>query len=76
MKRKAIVVGSVGQDGRLLSAQLRRRGYEVLGCVSSIPKCGGSEFAQVAIDITSQFEVSDFVRTFLPDEIYFLAAFH
>jgi hypothetical protein len=66
MKRKAIVFASAGQVGRLLSAQLRRRGSEVLGYVSSIPKCGGSEFTPVAIDITSHVKVSDFVRTFAP----------
>lgn len=74
MKRKAFVVGGAGRDRRLLSAQLPRRGCEVPGYISSPPKCGGSEFAPIGI--TSQVEVSDFVRTFLPDEIYFLAAFH
>jgi GDPmannose 4,6-dehydratase len=74
MTRKAIVVGSAGQDGQLLSAQLERRGVEVLGCVrrSEAPAAGN----QTVIDICDGGPVAALVKAFLPDEIYFLAAYH
>jgi GDPmannose 4,6-dehydratase len=76
MTRKAIVVGSAGQDGQLLCSQLSRRGYDVVGSVRAAPAGGSSEVRQVAIDISSQAAVSALVADVVPDEIYFLAAFH
>jgi GDPmannose 4,6-dehydratase len=76
MNRKAIVVGSAGQDGQLLSSQLRRRGYTVAGCVR--PAAGNNEpdTPDATLDIISPEAVADLVAKFLPDEIYFLAAHH
>jgi GDPmannose 4,6-dehydratase len=76
MTRTAIVVGSAGQDGQLLRSQLRQRGYNVVGCVRKASVNGSSEAKDVAIDISSQVTVSELVANILPDEIYFLAAFH
>jgi GDPmannose 4,6-dehydratase len=76
MTRKAIVVGSAGQDGQLLCSQLHQRGYEVVGCVRAAPKGGESEIRQLALDIGSHAAVSELVASIVPDEIYFLAAFH
>jgi GDPmannose 4,6-dehydratase len=76
MTRKAIVVGSAGQDGQLLCAQLHQRGYEVVGCVRAAPSGGGSEIKHVTLDIGSRAAVSELVAGIVPDEIYFLAAFH
>lgn len=63
-QRKAIVVGSQGQDGRYLSELLLRLGYHVLGV------------ARGDIDITEKLAVQDLVGAFRPDEVYLLAAYH
>lgn len=64
MKRIAVVVGSAGQDGALLSQLLEKRGYEVLGL-----KRGD-------MDIADPEAVASFVSRHKPVEIYFLAAHH
>ena len=61
---KALVVGSAGQDGTLLSGHLRELGYEVRG------------ITKADLSIVDPREVEDTVATFGPDEIYFLAAYH
>lgn len=64
MKALAVVVGSAGQDGTLLSQLLDRRGYEVHGL-----KRGD-------LDIGDPDAVTGFVSRHSPAEIYFLAAYH
>lgn len=64
MKRRAIIVGSKGQDGRLLSDLLRNKGYELILVSRGDP------------DILSGLDVSNLVSGTNPDEIYFLAAHH
>lgn len=58
---KAFVVGSAGQDGTLLTAHLRARGYLVEGVTRA---------ARTAEEIAA------LVADARPDEIYYLAAFH
>lgn len=65
MKRKAVVVGCDGQDGRIASDYLVKKGYSVLGI-------GRKD----SIDITNFKQVAQLVRKERPDEIYHLAAFH
>ena len=76
MTRKAIVVGSAGQDGQFLCSQLLKRGYEVVGCVRDVPARSASGIREVAVDIRAQAAVSALVAGTMPDEVYFLAAFH
>ena len=64
MKHIAVVVGSAGQDGTLLSQLLEHLGYEVLGL-----KRGD-------MDIFDSDAVVSFVSRHKPSEIYFLAAHH
>lgn len=64
VRRKAIIVGSGGQDGQLLARLLRSKGYDLVG-VGRQPH-----------DITDPAQVDRLVRQVLPDEIYFLAAHH
>ena len=63
--KKAIIVGSAGQDGRLLEDLLRKKNYDLLG----IHKDG-------AVDITQASAVEKAVKDFQPAEIYYLAAYH
>ena len=73
--KSALVVGSAGQDGRLLLARLQAEEYSVLGIardrVHATPVSGFR-----TIDILDPAQVSDVVSEMKPDEIYYLAAFH
>ena len=64
VRRKAIIVGSAGQDGRLLAAHLAARDYAIVGVSRS------------SHDISNPAQVQALVREFAPDEIYYLAAYH
>lgn len=74
MARKAIIVGSAGQDGQLLASQLQQRGYLTLGCEN--PHRIHNRTGDPAVDISSASDVEAMVATFRPDEIYYLAAYH
>lgn len=75
--KRALIVGSAGQDGRILRDQLRARSIEVVGLDR-----GGLELAGVAIelpatvDLAQRSEVADLVRRVAPDAVFYLAAFH
>lgn len=64
MNPVAIVVGSAGQDGVLLSQLLENRGYRVVGLKRGDMELGDAD------------AVEDFVARQTPAEIYFLAAHH
>lgn len=64
MTRSAVVVGSAGQDGTLLTRLLATRGYGVIG------------LARGDLDILSPGEVAEFIARHRPAELYFLAACH
>jgi GDPmannose 4,6-dehydratase len=64
MRRKALIVGSNGQDGQLLAALLRSKDYEVVGV------------GRATHDIANPVQVEELVRGIKPDEVYYLAAHH
>jgi GDPmannose 4,6-dehydratase len=72
---RALIIGHAGQDGRLLFDQLVRRGFSVVG----IGKTGvrrrlaGGRLEDLAQGNTT---TKDVVRSFRPESVYFLAAFH
>lgn len=72
--KKALVVGSTGQDGSYLVENLQARGYSLAG----ISRLLGSESFpnQLAVDIQDKSQVLSLLSSFVPDEIYYLAAFH
>lgn len=77
--KRAIIVGSQGQDGRILFEQLAAAGYALLGIdqggVFRTPDIAGEMFP-AAVNILDAGQVSDMVRGFQPDEVYYLAAYH
>ena len=73
--RTAIIVGSDGQDGRLLMRLLAGRGCRILGIGRTAVAAHGLEWAR-PVDITRAEEVADVVRALRPDAIYHLAAIH
>src|SRR5437899_834394 len=73
--KRVIVVGSAGQDGRMLCEKLREAGDAVLGIARGAVEAT-EPFGADAVEITNAEEVARTVRGWQPDEIYFLAAFH
>jgi GDPmannose 4,6-dehydratase len=68
--KRVVVVGSSGQDGRILCERLRGEGAEVL----EISREGLPERPRV--HIASRQDVTSAVAGFRPQEIYYLAAHH
>jgi len=67
-----IIVGAGGQDGKILSKALAKKGKVVLGI--SEPRNELPEFLK--IDISNFQEVCDLISERRPDKIYYLAAHH
>jgi GDPmannose 4,6-dehydratase len=73
--KKAIVVGSDGQDGTLIFDYLKDSRYRIIGIDRKkirFHKTPGIKF----VNIGDAGRVCDLIRYFKPDEIYYLAAFH
>ena len=70
----AIVVGSAGQDGTLLSAYLREAGYAVV----EVTRAGARRMdgCSEPLDLLDNAQVSALVSQTRPAEIYYLAAYH
>ena len=64
MKKVAVIIGSGGQDGTLLTRKLKSLNYEVIGV-----KRGD-------IDLLNIEDVGELIHTKQPDEVYHLAAYH
>jgi GDPmannose 4,6-dehydratase len=76
MTQRAIIVGSGGQDGTLLTKLLIGRGYEVIGLGRATTQNSSCAWGKVPIAITDGHAVSDLVGRSQPSEVYFLAAHH
>ncbi len=73
--KKALIIGSTGQDGRLLAEQLRQDNVIVVGLGrESID--GSESFGFSHFKIGNSAEVAAAIAILQPDEIYYLAAFH
>ncbi|MEI8342715.1 MAG: GDP-mannose 4,6-dehydratase [Verrucomicrobiota bacterium] len=73
--KRVIVIGSKGQDGRLLCERLIRNSCAVLGIANgTIESTEACNFLKV--DISDRHDVLERVKSWRPDEIYYLAAFH
>jgi len=73
--RKALIIGSEGQDGKLLNLLLASKGYEVWGIGR---QRSGSSKNYVSFDLASDdFDIlKDLIIELKPVEIYYVAAFH
>jgi len=76
MTRRAIIVGSSGQDGTLLREHLVPRGYAVIGLDRSGISGDAGNWTGVRVNISDAKTVARLVADTTPDEIYFLAAYH
>lgn len=73
--KKAIIIGAKGQDGRILTSYLLNHNYTVLGIDKDSIECSDKTPFNL-VDILDANSVSFIIKKFLPDEIYYLAAFH
>jgi GDPmannose 4,6-dehydratase len=72
---RALIVGCNGQDGTLLSEFLRGRAYTVNGIARRAAPAHSPALVH-DIDIENPAAVRALLRELMPDEVYFLAAYH
>jgi len=73
--KSALILGCNGQDGKIISDQLRQDHYRLLGLDIGTSKADGFTWDQ-PVDIQNSTAIQNVIRSFRPDEVYFLAAFH
>jgi GDPmannose 4,6-dehydratase len=77
MGKKALIIGSSGQDGTYLADFLHKKGYEVAGVSRTRNKASPPHIKTVRIDISTGLgKLFSFMDEFGPDEIYNLAGIH
>jgi GDPmannose 4,6-dehydratase len=74
----AMIVGSNGQDGRLLFERLESEGCTLLGIAPSDIRhtLPNGDVFDCPIDILNRVAVDHAIRTFPPDSIFYLAGYH
>lgn len=73
---KAIIVGSGGQDGKLLYQLLEEQAYLLIGLDKERIRTNQNSCHPSSVNICEFEDIGSLVRLFQPDEIYHLAAFH
>jgi GDPmannose 4,6-dehydratase len=73
---RAVIVGSGGQDGRLLWEQLRERQFSLVGLTRGDVRCHQSRWDAGPVDVLDAAAVRALVDAFQPDQVYYLAAHH
>lgn len=77
MRKKAVIIGSKGQDGTLLFEFLTKKDYDVVGIDIDVVQSNRSEFINKGkINIFKSEEVNSLISCIKPDEVYYLAAHH
>ena len=71
-----IIVGSGGQDGRLLSEQLRAEGHTIVAVRRDRVDAPAEMSGIAPIDIRRADEVNSLIAIVKPAEVYYLAAYH
>lgn len=73
---KALVIGSNGQDGSLLSGLLQKKGYQVFGIDRAVSERPQDFVRFSALDVCDLPRMDKLLGEIKPDEIYYLAAYH
>jgi GDPmannose 4,6-dehydratase len=73
--KHALIIGSHGQDGSYLYESLTRQEYRVLGIDVTTVRASFPE-PPLPVDIQDPTALAALIRGFVPDEVYYLAAFH
>jgi GDPmannose 4,6-dehydratase len=73
--KTAVIVGCLGQDGRILNDYLISKNYKVIGIDANYHQSSFEDLKDVR-NISDKEQVSHLVRTIQPSKIFYLAAFH
>lgn len=75
---RALVIGSRGQDGRIMSQILIKNGYEVIGVARENSRLSNSqnEFTEFESDLSDAISFSKLLRDVEPDHIFHFGAIH
>jgi GDPmannose 4,6-dehydratase len=71
---RCLVVGASGQDGTLLSAQLLAEGHAVTAVSRTRPLLHDLDWRR--LDVVDRAAIGSLVAEIVPDELYYLAAYH
>ncbi len=74
--KRAVIIGAFGQDGSILYEFLSKKKYSLLGIGKNRVKSNVTSLKTKTVDIKQEKDVNEMIASFLPDEIYHLAAFH
>jgi len=72
-EKRALIIGSAGQDGRLLTAFLSSQNYRVVGVERA--RVTGLSTRREALALEDRDGIAALVQEITPQEIYYLAAF-
>lgn len=75
MKKVALIVGVLGQDGGIAFEYLSTQGYNVIGIDKDFVKTTGADWSY-KVDISNRADVFGVLTEIQPDEVYYFAAFH
>lgn len=75
IRKTAIIIGSNGQDGRILFDFLSKKKYNLIGISKGGVEVRGLRWSG-KVNINKSKEVFDLIKTIKPDEVYHLAAYH
>lgn len=70
MNKKALITGSLGQDGQFLSEKLLSRGYEVFGVVKKNKVFDKQNYRIFKSDLTNLQEVDEIISQIKPTHIF------
>ena len=73
--KKALIIGYAGQDGRILTKVLVKEGWSVVGIGKNSVFSNLFEIEKT-INILDFKDISNLIKSFKPDQVYFLAAYH
>ncbi|MCC6579728.1 MAG: GDP-mannose 4,6-dehydratase [Phycisphaeraceae bacterium] len=73
--KRVLIIGSAGQDGRILWDRLVREGDVVVGVTRDATRTSGIA-PMPAVSVLDRESVAACVRELVPDEVYYLAAVH
>jgi GDPmannose 4,6-dehydratase len=74
--KTAIIFGVFGQDGIILSDYLLKKNYRIIGVSNNSIKREKNISKIEIVDISDENSAKEVLLKYLPDEIYYLAAFH
>jgi GDPmannose 4,6-dehydratase len=73
--KRVVIIGSAGQDGRILRAQLDGNS-EIIGVDRGEIHASNATGWKTPVDVLDFESIASLVRSFVPDELYYLAAHH